>query len=199
MRSLAEKFGCRREVIKRILDEMGFNKKKRTEKPKVSPSQAIRQEERLARALDPRRGSLRPRRGWCIVMDDESYFGLSRHSTSSFYYQGNKEVPTNIKFKEKTKFESKLMVWAAVSSRGISHFAIFEEKTFMNTTLYIAVIATHLLPFIEKHHGDGKYIFWPDLAPCHYAKETLAKMAELGIRFVPKKENPPAAPEVRPV
>ena len=110
LRSLAAKFGCHREVIKRILGEMGFNKKKRTEKQEVSQSQATRQEERLARALDPRRGSLRPRRGWCIVMDDESYFGLSRHSTSSFYYQENKEVPTNIKFKEKTKFESKLMV-----------------------------------------------------------------------------------------
>ena len=124
---------------------------------------------------------------------------VSRHSTASFYYEGNKEVPSEVKYKRKEKYEPKLMVWAAVSSRGISYLAIFEEKTAMNTELYIAVITTYLTTFIEENHGDGKYIFWPDLAPCHYAKETLAKMAELGISFVPKEENSPAAPEVRSV
>ena len=48
--------------------------------PKVSPGQAERQRDRLKKALVRGTGALRP--GRLIVMDDESYFHLSRHSTS---------------------------------------------------------------------------------------------------------------------
>lgn len=75
------------------------------------------------------------------------------------------------------------MVWLAVSPRGMSEL----------------VVATFLVPFFEANHGDGKYIFWADLAPCHYAADTLDKFDELGVRYVPKMENPPAAPQVRPI
>ena len=191
LRSLAAKFGHHHSVIKRILQEMNLVRKARTQKPKVSPAQAERQVERLARALDPRIGSLRHQPGHFIVMDDETYLGLSRHSTAGYYYQGSKVVPESVKYKQKQKFEPKLMCWAAISAKGISHLVVFEEKTFMDTS--------YLTLFLEEHHSDGKFIFWPDLAPSHYAAATLAKLDELGIPFVPKNENPPAAPEIRPI
>ena len=199
LRSLAAKFGHHHSVTKRILHEMNLVKKSRTQKPKVSPAQAERQMERLARALNPRTGSLRRRPGHFIVMDDETYTGLSRHSTASYYYQGRKEVPESVKFKKKEKFEPKLMCWAAISAKGISHLVIFEERTFMDTSLYIAIISTYLILFLEEYHSDGKFIFWPDLAPSHYASATLAKLDDLGIPYAPKNENPPAAPEIRPI
>ena len=50
-----------------------------------------------------------------------------------------------------------------------------------------------------KHHSDSQYIFWPDLASCHYAKATLECLEERNITFVPREVNPPAVPKCRPI
>ena len=197
LRSLRSKMGLGIPIIKRALAEVGIKFKKRTQVPKVSPAQADRQRDRLKKALARGTGALRP--GRLIVMDDESYFHLSRHATSSGYYEGLRDVSEAVKHKRVEKFTPKLMVWAAMSARGISYFAIFEENTVMNTELYINFITCYLDPFIKSHHSDCKYIFWPDLAPCHYASATLVKLDELGIKYVSKDQNPPAAPQVHPV
>ena len=42
-------------------------------------------------------------------------------------------------------------------------------------------------------------MFWPDLASCHYTKENLAFLEENGIAYVKKEENPPSAPQIRPI
>jgi hypothetical protein len=43
--------------------------------------------------------------------------------------------------------------------------------------------------FIQKHYKKYKIVFWPDLAPAHYAKDILARLEELNIEYVPKEEN----------
>ena len=53
-------------------------------------------------------------------------------------------------------------------------------------------------PFIDEHHRDGNYYFWPDLASAHYAKETLQLFQRLGIKFIPRKDNPPMFPTYAP-
>ena len=42
-------------------------------------------------------------------------------------------------------------------------------------------------------------IFWPDLATCHYLHSSQAWMHQNGLKFVPKDQNPPAAPQIRPI
>ena len=143
MKSLEAKFGRHRSVIERILKEMGLKKRARTQVPKVSPGQ--RQKERLATALAPG-GSLRPWPGRCIIMDDESYFGLSRHSTASFYYEGNKEVPSEVKYKRKERYDPKLMVWAAVSPRGISYLANRQWRFLKKKRPWIPIYTSPWLP-----------------------------------------------------
>lgn len=56
-----------------------------------------------------------------------------------------------------------------------------------------------LKQFIEKHHADGNYMFWPDLASCHYSKKTTDWLTGQNIPFVPKKDNPPNVPQARPI
>ena len=51
-----------------------------------------------------------------------------------------------------------------------------------------------LFPFIREHHPDSNYIFWLDLAGCHYSKQTVAWMDENVPKFVPKDMNPPNVP-----
>ena len=55
------------------------------------------------------------------------------------------------------------------------------------------------MPFIAKHHADGKYLFWPDLASAHYAKSVTSYLTDNNINFVQKFENPPNLPECRPI
>ena len=42
-------------------------------------------------------------------------------------------------------------------------------------------------------------MFWPDLATCHYTKENLAFLVENGNAYVKIEENPPNAPQIRPI
>ena len=46
------------------------------------------------------------------------------------------------------------------------------------------------MPFINKHHSDGNYKFWPDLASSHYATEVVEYYRAQKIKFVEKCENP---------
>ncbi len=55
------------------------------------------------------------------------------------------------------------------------------------------------MKFINKHHSDGNFVFWPDLASSHYANATIAEFERLNIRVVPKDSNPPNCPQVRPI
>ena len=55
-----------------------------------------------------------------------------------------------------------------------------------------------LLPFINSHHSDGKYIFWSDLARAHYSKETQAWMNGK-VKYVPKHLYSPNVPQARPI
>ena len=55
------------------------------------------------------------------------------------------------------------------------------------------------MPFINAHHADGNYVFWPDLATSHYAKTVIDCYEAHGISFVKKVDNPPAVPECRPI
>ena len=70
----------------------------------------------------------------------------------------------------------------------------------INSRIYTTeCLKKRLLPFINEHYPDGKYIFWPDLAPAHYSKETQAFYKENNIKYIPKENNPPSVPECRPI
>jgi hypothetical protein len=50
-----------------------------------------------------------------------------------------------------------------------------------------------------KHHKNEKIVFRPDLASAHYANDTLVRLEELKIEYVPKEENPPNVPQIWPI
>jgi hypothetical protein len=68
------------------------------------------------------------------------------------------------------------MVWLAISNRGISQPFVTPSGNAINAKTYIKeCINKRLVKFIGKHHSDQNFIFWPDLASSHYAKDTLAE------------------------
>lgn len=54
-----------------------------------------------------------------------------------------------------------------------------------------------LIPFYKKHKVPT--IFWPDLASSHYSKTTINILNKKKVNLGQKNENPPNAPELRPI
>ena len=138
-----------------------------------------------------------------IIVDDEKYFTFSGEETpgNAGFYSSNKEnIPDDVKFKSKQRFEPKILVWLSLSSKGISiPFIGTTKEPAGDTDVYIRKCLPKLLKFIEKHHLSDKYIFWPDLASSHYANKTSAWLNEQKVPFVPKVANPPNVPKACPI
>jgi hypothetical protein len=93
----------------------------------------------------------------------------------------------------------KVLLWLAVSEYGVSEPVYFKPKHAVNKKLHISKWLRVLHKFILKHHINEKIVFWPDLSSAHYAKDMLVRLEELKIEYVPKEENPPNVPQIRPI
>ncbi|KAF2892972.1 hypothetical protein ILUMI_13201 [Ignelater luminosus] len=61
------------------------------------------------------------------------------------------------------------------------------------------VFIKRLIPFLNEHYLDGQYVFWPDMASSHYAKDTIAVFKKYGLRYIPKTEIVPNVFQLRPI
>lgn len=134
-------------------------------------------------------------------MDDESYFTLDGNEwQGNFYFQNaNDPIEESVKYVEHTKFPKKVLLWLAISPRGMSNPVFFESGLAVNAERYMLGCLPIVRDFMKTHHRGTNVVFWPDLASSHYSKKTLAKMEELGIPYVPKDSNPPNVPQLRPI
>ena len=76
---------------------------------------------------------------------------------------------------------------------------VFVEKSAMNGELYEKKCVPLVDKFIKTHHRGKNVIFWPDLATAHYKTSVTDKLEELKIPTVARADNPPAAPQIRPI
>jgi hypothetical protein len=182
------------------LIESGVERKKRKKVPKSDENQKVRQKKCLQKL---RRGLFKPSSDVEIIIDDESYFSLDGSDSygNDFYYSHElMETPEEVKYKFVKKSPKKVMVWLAMSSRGISQPFIIKSPNAINAEIYVKeCIKKRSVKFISKYHSDGNFIFWPDLASCHYARSTLSAFRDLNIEVVPKDSNPPNVPQLRPI
>jgi len=137
--------------------------------------------------------------GGCdLILDDEKFFKLTGDNVNCnrlFYSTDPATAPPDIKFRKKKKFEPKVMIWMAVSSKGVSNVYVHKNKQAINQDTYLnECINKRLLPFVEKHHSNGNYLFWPDLASAHYSKSVQGRLSEKNVLFVIRKDNPPNVP-----
>lgn len=197
-RKLGRKFGISKETVRQNLLKSGINYHKRVTVPKYSDKQ-LEEIPKKCRLL---------RRSYFVgdvevILDDEKYFTFAWNNgdqNCGFYTNNIENTPDNIKFAPKAKFEPKVLVWAAISSKGLSQLYLQDSTApAIRSDIYIQKCLTKLKKFIKSEHSDGNYIFWPDLASSHYAKKTLEWMSENNIKFVPKCANPPNIPKARPI
>jgi transposase len=197
-RKLAKKFNTSQSTVFRILKEEGMKHYKRASKPKYTEKQL---QEIPGKCRKLRRKYLKP--GVTIVMDDEKYFTFSNSSTAGntgFYTDELDTTPDKVRYARKAKFEPKVLVWAAISTAGISNLYVQTCKAMaVNTEVYTKKCLPKMVVFVKKHHKVKNIVFWPDLASCHYAKATLDWLTANKIRFVRKTDNPPNVPQARPI
>ena len=92
------------------------------------------------------------------------------------------------------------MLWLAVSPRGVSKPYFCKSGGALKVETYRPeCVAKRLMPFIDSKHKREDVLFWPDLASCHYARQTQELLEREGIPFVPKEQNPLVAPQLRPI
>jgi transposase len=196
-RVAAAKFNCHHSHIYRTLRNkttLKCFKKKRsppyTEAQKAAVTKLSRRLCRKSQGLD-------------FVIDDEHYFPLSKACIpgNRKYYSSDKEnAPPEVKYYFKKKYEKKIMLWIAISPRGLSPPFFVPAGLAVNQYVYRdKCLKKILVPFIKKKYPDGQYLFWPDKASSHYAKSVVDFLQEENVRFVGKDDNPVNLPQARPI
>ena len=196
-RQAARKMKCHHTLIGKVLKKYTNIKcRKKTKIPKRTEEQKAKIRIRCSRLF-------RKLAGNSIIMDDESYFTLAHTSINgnSYFYSSNiEETPSSVKFSPTAKFNEKILVWICISNCGMSQPYFTPSGMAINQKVYLEeCIIKRLMPFINKYHSDGKYLFWPDLASAHYAKIVTSYFIEKKINYVQKWDNPPNLPECRPI
>lgn len=197
-RRLAQKFRVSHMTIGRQLAKMSIRCRKREKTPKYDEKQQQKSQELSRRLYTQLRDA-----NCDVIIDDEKYFTFSGHhmpANARYYSDDVKTCPESVRFAGYAKYPDKVMVWIAISERGISQPTFRRQKSeAVTAAIYIReCLNKRLLPFIHKYHPDANYIFWPDLASAHYAKDTVEWM-NANIKFVPKNINPPNVPQARPI
>ena len=98
-----------------------------------------------------------------------------------------------------SKRRSYLCGWP--SAKMVTQLRTFAEVVAqsMMTCTEMSAFLLALSPMIDELHGDGDYLFWPDLVPAHCAHATVVLFQENNIKFVTKDANPPNVPQLQPI
>lgn len=137
-----------------------------------------------------------------FIIDDETYVTCDPRDTGlpkSYHYKDKTKVPDEVRFKTKTKFPKRFLVWQAIDECGNVSKPYVKQGTLKGEEYREECLRKILLPFIGKYHSNSKHLFWPDLATIHYEKTVLQFMKQNGITFVPKASNAPNVPQARPI
>jgi hypothetical protein len=86
-------------------------------------------------------------------------------------------------------------VVAGCQWKRLNQISVFQSRLAVKKEVYIS--KCHKC--IQKHHKTEKIVFWSNFASAHYAKDTLVRLEELKIEYVPKEENPPNLSLIRPI
>jgi len=199
IRKIAKKFEMSPSTVYRILKRETIIYRRRKRAPKYTEKQLAEIPSKARRLY---RYDLRPNR--VIILDDEKYFTFHNDSDPQnvgFWSKNHSAAPNHVKYKKIKKFPEKVLVWVAISERGISDaYVIRRSSVSIDQNKYLhECVMKRLRKFIREKHSDNNYIFWPDLASSHYAKSVTRWMHANHINFVPKKNNPPNCPQARPI
>ena len=108
--------------------------------------------------------------------------------------------PNDVPRVMKTKFPNTVMVFGMISSdRDMMPPHIFEMGLRVNTEIYLHVMETVMLPWINQVDQDRPWVLQQDSVPCHVSKCSLTWLEEHCYDFITKDKWPPSSPDLNPM
>lgn len=194
--AVARKYGCTQQYISYLLKKYTHIRCYKKYKRPLLTSLQKHQARPKCRAMYFKYGKQD------FIMDDESYFTLD-HSCQPgndiFYSDDISKTPDKVKYDFRKKYPSKLLVWIAISPKGIAKPIFRPSGLAINAEGYLEMIKESLVPFVKEHYSSGGYVFWPDLATSHYASNVQKFLKKQSIPCVLKSINPANVPKARPI
>lgn len=137
-----------------------------------------------------------------FIIDDESYFtltGADQPGNDRFYSSDVERTPDTVKNNYREKYPPKLLVWLAISPKGMTQPVFRQSGLAVNSDAYLQILEKYLIPFIKKKYKGTRYVFWPDLATAHYSNKVRNFLKDQKVPLVLKSVNPANLPKVRPI
>ena len=137
------------------------------------------------------------------MIDDESYFPFGHNEmpgNDRFYTKDKSEVPPNVRYSQKKKFEPKLQVWLAISEEGHSNPFFVPSRGNVNGNVYKKeCIMRRLVPFLRQYHEDGDYVFLARSSVFTLCQGHSFPTSRPKHQFCSKTRQPPNVPQLRPI
>ena len=90
-------------------------------------------------------------------MNDERYFKLTGNNVVGnqyFYSTDPATVLPKVNFQYKIKFETKMMIWMGMSSKGASDIYVHKSKQAVNQETNVSI-----KDYCSKYYSNGNYLF----------------------------------------
>jgi hypothetical protein len=99
----------------------------------------------------------------CVCFDGENMPNSARYNT-----EDKSKLSADVRFIKKNNYPKKILIWEAISNRGISIPYFRPSKSVaVNTEFYInECLQPRLLPFKHQHHSDISFnlcTIWPGI------------------------------------
>ncbi|CAF4733979.1 unnamed protein product, partial [Rotaria socialis] len=144
-------------TIQRKLIDMGIHYRKKKRAPRYTEKQT---EEAPTCALRLYRTLLN--NDFELIMGDEKYFTLTNESVSTnrgFYTSDPTTTPLDVKFKRTQKYPAKVLVWIAISEKGILKPFFSKRTEAINERTYLKkCVEERLILFVNSYHKYRKSV-----------------------------------------
>jgi hypothetical protein len=125
------------------------------------------------------------------IFSDETYIDL-RGCQSPFVRRSLDEPVRMSHTIQHRPFLQRIMFWGAISGNG--PIALTSIDGTMNSTKYMHILDTYLVPFLENQPLANQYVFQQDNAPCHKARATVKFFRDNAIDVI--GDWPPYSPDL---
>eukprot|EP00477_Mikrocytos_mackini_P000452 GAHX01000481.1.p1 GENE.GAHX01000481.1~~GAHX01000481.1.p1 ORF type:complete len:320 (+),score=35.28 GAHX01000481.1:36-962(+) len=100
----------------------------------------------------------------------------------------------NVKYMQKNYEKATIMVWGAISTKGVLHLEQCEKT--IDSTEYINIVREKFLPRAETFYNNKEFFIVQDKAPCHVSKKTKKAFTKMGIDVINLSPN---SPDLNPI